>query len=108
MKIYKESQFKGGWFVGNFQPSISQIEHCEVAVKRYKKEDSEAKHYHKLADEITVVVEGVVQMNDMIFKKGDIILIEKNEAVMFRCLEDAITVVVKIPSVVGDKYVVNE
>lgn len=107
MKVYKENSFKGGWFLGNFTPSIFVCKDFEVAVKRYKSGDYEKKHLHKLADEITFIVEGKVKMNNVIYEKGDIILIEKNESTDFECLEDATTVVVKIPSVIGDKYVIE-
>ena len=39
----------GGWFIGNFNPSVWNTESFEVAVKEYKAGDKEQKHLHKIA-----------------------------------------------------------
>ena len=93
-----------GWFVGNFEPTIISSDQFEVAVKRYKAGDFEKAHHHKIATEITVIVEGEVEMNGIHFKKNDIIKINANETTDFKCITDVITVVVKTPSVKNDKY----
>lgn len=108
MKIFNLKDFTGGWFVGNFFPTIIPTEQFEVSVKNYKKGDSEISHVHLIAEEITVIAQGSVVMNGNVYKKGDIILIEKGEYTDFNVLEDSITVVVKIPSVKGDKYVADK
>lgn len=94
-----------GWFVGNFEPSILKTNDVEVAVKEYKAGDYEPTHYHKVATEITVISEGRVMMNEKTFNKGDIIIIEPNEATDFKALENTITTVVKFPGASNDKYV---
>lgn len=93
-----------GWFIGDFDKSILRTKDVEVACKYYKAGDYETRHLHKIADEITVIVYGQVQMNGIIYNKGDIVHTEKGEATDFCVLEDTATVVVKVPSVVGDKY----
>lgn len=93
-----------GWFVGAFEPALLTSKDFEVAVKRYKAGESEPKHFHKLATEITVVVSGKVKMCDQTWDEGSIIKLAPGEATSFLALEDAITVVVKTPSVIGDKY----
>lgn len=107
MKIAKlENMFKG-WFVGNFEPTLLRTNDVEVAVKSYKKGDYEEKHYHKIATELTVIVSGRVKMNGVEYGKGDIIVMEPNEATDFECLEDGTqNVVVKIPGANNDKYIV--
>ena len=55
-----------------------------------------------------LIAMGRVMMNGKIFTAGDIILLEPGEAATFEVLEDAITVVVKAPSVMGDKYPVQD
>ena len=107
MKYNLNNMIKG-WFVGDFEPTVISSKDFEVGVKRYKKGDSEAKHVHKVATEITVIVEGKVKMNDIEYVKDDIIKIGPNEPTKFECLEDAITVVVKTPSVMDDKYIIEE
>ena len=49
MKISKLSKMKKGWFVGDFNPTLIKTQSAEVAVKHYKKGDSEECHYHKIA-----------------------------------------------------------
>jgi quercetin dioxygenase-like cupin family protein len=108
MKIFNLKNFIGGWFIGDFSPTIVSTEKFEISVKNYKKGDRESSHTHLLAEELTVIAEGSVTMNGNIYKKGDIILIEKGEYTDFNAIEDSITVVVKIPSVKGDKYVADK
>lgn len=96
-----------GWFVGDFEPVALQTKQFEVACKYYAKGDYEASHVHKIATEITVIVSGSAKMNGTIYRRGDIVTIDPGEATDFAVLEDnTITVVVKTPSVMGDKYVV--
>ena len=93
-----------GWFIGNFEPSIYKTNDCEVAVKSYKKGDKEGKHYHKIATETTVIVQGKVKMFEQEYSKGDIIIVEPGDVTSFEALEDTINVVVKVPGANNDKY----
>ena len=104
MKVYHESNFKKGWFVGDFTPSIMKTGYFEVAVKRYKEDDYEEKHYHAIAKEITHIIYGTVIMNNNLYSEGDIVIIEPNEATDFKVLEDTCTLVIKVPCVKNDKY----
>lgn len=104
MESYKLKDFTGGWFIGNFEPTLVKTENFEVAVKHYKKGDKEKAHVHKIADEFTLVVQGKCRLNNEIYEVGDIIWIKSGEAAEFEALEDTINTVVKIPSVKGDKY----
>lgn len=106
MEKFNLNKMIGGWFVGDFEPTIYKTKNCEVAYKKYKKGDYEKKHLHKIATEITLIAKGKVKMNNIEYKEGDIILIKPNEATDFFALEECSTVVVKIPSVKGDKYVI--
>lgn len=105
MEIYHLDSMIRGWFVGNFEPSIYKTNDVEVAIKKYNRGDYEEKHYHKIATEITVIIYGRVKMNNVEYKKGDIIVMHPNESTDFECLEDGTqNVVVKYPSVNDDKY----
>ncbi|EAK0440367.1 hypothetical protein A9458_04795 [Campylobacter lari] len=105
MEIFSLQDMIRGWFVGNFDPSVIKTDLVEVGVKHYKKDDYEDKHYHKIATEITVIIEGKVQMGNKIYTKNDIIVIYPKESTDFKALEDTITVVVKIPGANEDKYI---
>jgi len=106
MKLYKLSNFKKGWVMGDFDSSIIRTKEAEVGIKEYKKGDKESRHVHKLAEEITVIVSGSCKINETVLKKGDVVMLDKNEPAEFECLEDGATVVIKVPSVIGDKHLV--
>lgn len=108
MTVVDLTQMTKGWFIGNFEPSLLKTNDVEVAVKRYKKGDSEEAHYHKIATEFTVVLSGCVRMGKEVHGRDSIIKIEPGEATDFECLEDAVTVVVKIPGANNDKYAIKK
>jgi quercetin dioxygenase-like cupin family protein len=97
----------GGWMVGDFDPTCIRTPACEVACKHYPAGASEAAHVHRIATELTLIAKGRVTMNGRVFTEGDIIILEPGEATDFRALEPSTTVVVKMPSVAGDKYLVS-
>ena len=105
MRTARHEDMVKGWFVGNFEPTLIKTNDVEVAVKSYNKGDYEEKHYHKIATELTVIIQGRVKMNEVEYQKGDIIVMEPMEATDFECLEDGTqNVVVKYPGANNDKY----
>lgn len=106
MQDYNLKDFIGGWVVGDFEPAILQTKDFEVAVKRYRAGDRDLRHLHKEADEITIVVSGTVIMNGKHYIANEVVLIKRGEAVEFSASSDAVTCVIKTPSVKGDKYLV--
>ncbi len=108
MKTSKLSDMKGGWFVGNFEPSLYRTNDVEAAVKSYKAGAYEHSHYHKLATEITVIVSGKVKMNGVEYNEGDIIIIEPGESTDFLAVTDSVNAVIKIPGANNDKYLTEE
>lgn len=107
MKIFRLEDMTGGWFVGNFEPSCLKTNSHEVACKKYAAGDSEPSHVHRVATEITLIVSGQVLMNGRRYSSGDIIMLDPGEATDFCALEDTVTMVVKTPSVIGDKFLVD-
>lgn len=93
-----------GWFVGDFVPSVLRTTEFEVAIKTYKAGESEPGHFHRVATEITVVVSGKVSMCGKQWGPGSIIKLSPEEATDFYAQEDSVTVVVKTPSLIGDKF----
>jgi len=106
MKLFHLKNFIGGWVVGNFDPSIIKTDQFEVAIKHYKEGQLEQRHLHKLAEEITIIVSGKVRMNSVMYTSGDIVFIDKDESTDFEVLQDTITCVIKIPSILNDKYII--
>lgn len=95
-----------GWFVGGFSPTAFSTESCEVAVKSYKLGESEDAHYHKIATEITLVLSGEVSMCNKTWGAGEIIVLAPGDVTAFEALADSVTVVVKVPGALNDKYLV--
>lgn len=93
-----------GWFVGDFQPSVLATENAEIGVQQYKAGDKEARHHHKVATEVTLILNGLVRMNNVLYGAGTIVVINPNESTDFEAVEDSTTVVVKIPGAKNDKY----
>lgn len=107
MKTYKLEEFKRGWIIGNFEPSIIKTEQFEVGVLTHKKGEVWPKHYHVIAVEYNVLLEGKMKIADKILEKNDVFVFEKNEIADPVFLEDCKVLCVKVPSVIGDKYEVS-
>lgn len=105
MKKFQLKEFMKGWFIGPFIPTLNESNHFECAVKKYNAGDYEEKHYHKLSTEYTVIASGQVRMNNVEYGPDSIIEINPFEVTDFEALTDVITFVVKIPAVIGDKYI---
>ena len=105
MKKFLLEEMVRGWFVGDFEPSVLKTNAVEVAIQKYPKGAKEEWHYHKIATEITAIASGQVKVNGEVYNSGDIIKIEPSEGTDFECLEDTITVVVKVPGALNDKYI---
>jgi hypothetical protein len=104
MEAHKLESFVKGWFIGPFTPTLNPRTDFECAVKKYRAGDSEAKHYHRIATEYTVIATGRVRMNGIEYGPESIIEIKPGEATDFEALTDTITFVVKTPALIGDKY----
>lgn len=104
MKIARIEEMKGGWFAGDFEPTLVRTSGFEAACKYYRAGDIEARHVHRVATEITVIASGAVRMNGRVCRQGDIVVLDPNESADFSVLEDAVTLVIKVPSVPGDKH----
>lgn len=104
MERYRLEDMVKGWFVGDFAPTVLATQAAEVAVKTYRAGEREARHYHKVAREVTLVQQGRVSMNGVEYGAGDIVVIAPMESTDFVVLEDTVTVVVKVPGAPDDKY----
>ncbi len=104
MQKYSVKKFKKGWFIGDFKPTLVKTKHFEIAIKKYKTGEEEPTHFHKVATEFTVVTSGLFRINKADIAPGQIIKVNPGEKVKFSCLRSGLNVVIKIPSVKGDKY----
>ncbi len=97
------NEFKLGWIIGNFEPTLFKNEHLEIGVKRFLKGAVEPTHHQLLAHEITVVVEGEIRIGTKFFKADDIVIIPPLESASFESITDSILVCIKYPSIPLDK-----
>lgn len=107
MKItrHRIEDFKGGWFIGNFEPSLLRSDEFEVSIKLHAKDEQWPTHYHKEATEYNYVFAGQVKIEDQVYVAGDIFVVEPYYIMKPEFLEDCTIMCVKTPSVPGDKYV---
>lgn len=108
MKIDKLNLMKDGWFIGNFSPSCYTTKEFEVCYKEHKKGEKWETHYHKKGTEINLLVEGKMLIQDIELNSGDIFTIHPYEIANPVFLEDCKLVIVKTPSIPGDKFNFND
>ena len=101
---YRIEDFKGGWFIGNFEPSLLKTDYFECSVKVHKSGEIWDKHFHKEATEYNFVFDGVVEINGTDYIKGDIFVIHPGFVVDPIFKKDCTIMCVKAPCVIGDKY----
>ncbi|MBE4994515.1 hypothetical protein INF73_21820 [Enterobacter cloacae complex sp. P6RS] len=106
--VLKLDDMVRGWFVGNFSPAALRTADVEVAVQRFTKGTIESNHYHRQATEVTLLLSGRARMAGLELHAGDIITLLPGNLSSFEALEDCVTVVVKHPGVLNDKFVVNK
>jgi quercetin dioxygenase-like cupin family protein len=104
MKKFRIEDMKGGWFAGDFEPSVLKTKDFEVGYKYHPAGEKWDVHYHKEADEITFLLRGRMRIQDQELVSGDIFVIPKWEVADPVFLEDCEVIVIKTPSVIGDKY----
>ena len=98
------ADFKGGWFIGNFEPSIINTSSFEVSVKTHAAGEPWQRHYHKEAIEINYVISGTVQINDETYRQGEFFIVHPGTIVDPSFPLDCCILCVKTPSVPGDKF----
>ena len=94
MKTFKISDMKGGWFVGDFVPSVLKTKKFEVGYHTHKKGDDTSNQYHKDSTEINVIIKGKMIVNKKELKTGDIFVFEPYVVSEADFLEDTELIVV--------------
>lgn len=104
MEIYNLSDMSGGWFVGDFLPSSFKTKDFEVCYKKHKKGEEWPIHYHRISTEINLLVRGKMIIQNKTIIGGNIFILHPFEIADPEFLEDCEVVVIKTPSVPGDKF----
>ncbi|MFP3524596.1 cupin domain-containing protein [Pantoea sp. SIMBA_072] len=94
----------GGWFIGDFFPAAYRTPDTEVAVQRFPAGYCGAPHHHRVATEVTLLLTGEANMAGEHLTAGDILTLSPGTSSAFEALTDCVTVVVKHPGVLNDKY----
>jgi len=103
MLIRNISEFKRGWFIGNFEPSLLKA-NFEVMLRNDKRGFRAERHFHKLATEYNVIAFGKYNINGKIYSKDDVFVIRPYLSIESECLGDGAILCVKDMSVPNDKY----
>jgi len=107
MNVYRKTPWKGGWFVGDFEPSAYRTKEFEVCYKVHTKGEEWPKHYHKVATEINYLMRGTMMVQGKKLEAGDVFILGPGEVADPEFLEDCELIVIKTPSLIGDKYPVK-
>ena len=103
MDKFSLQNFKGGWVIGNFSPSIFQHTYFEAGIKYFSQGDKEPSHAQKLATEVTIIHEGCVRIGDVILNSGEILVIYPGEFADFEAIAAGSLTCIKFPSIPSDK-----
>ena len=105
-KFHMRDAGERGWFIGQFDRAVFKTDACEVAFQtNYKGEVSEP-HYHKVATEVNLITRGLVKINGESYTAGQGVILYSGDVATCEYLEDTDTLVVKVPGVINDKYLV--
>lgn len=107
MKVSRIEDMEGGWFIGDFEPSILKTSGFEVGYKLHKKGEEWPAHYHT-GSEYNFLLSGKMRICNRVLTAGDLFEIEPYEVADPEFLEDCQVIVVKVPSKPGDKFIVEE
>ena len=108
MKVFDAAQFSHGWFVGDFEPAAYRTKDFEVAYKIHRAGEYWAPHYHAVADEINYLITGTMETNGIRLEAPCVFVIPKGEISRPVFITDVSLIVVKMPSLPGDKYEVAD
>jgi quercetin dioxygenase-like cupin family protein len=105
MILRRMDEFVGGWFVGDFEPTVHKTKDFEVCYKVHEKGEQWDAHYHK-GTEINYLIRGKMIIGGQLLVEGDVFILEPYEISDPEFLEKCELIVVKVPSDPEDKYVV--
>ncbi len=107
MNEAKLSDFLGGWLVGSFSPALFSRSDIEVGVKNLSAGFVDEPHYHIKSSEYNVLLKGSLLQNGVVIEEGSIFIFRPGEVSKVSALTDALILVIRDGSGVGDKYLVE-
>lgn len=107
MKVFRAAKWVGGWFAGDFEPAAYRTKDFEVCFKQHSKGERWPTHFHKIATEINYLIRGTMVLQGETLRPGDVFVLGPGEVSDPQFLDDCELIVVKTPSVKGDKHEVK-
>lgn len=96
---------KGGWFIGNFEPTAFKTDQFEVCYKQHSAGEKWDIHYHKQGTEINYLVKGKMILQSRELLEGDIFILYPYEIADPTFVTDCTVLIIKTPSIPGDKFI---
>ena len=104
MDVFNIDDFRGGWFIGDFEPSLLRTGDFEVGWKVHRADEGIEPHVHRRATEYNLVAAGVMDVNGHRLTPGMLFVLRPGERVDAVPVTSEVHVVcVKVPSIPGDK-----
>ena len=103
LRVAKLADFPSGWFIGNFVPTFSRQADFEICLKSFSAGDLEPEHFQEKVTEFSLVVFGNCRLGNVVLSAGEIVEVPAGISLSFEALSDCTLLVVKTPSVPGDK-----
>ena len=108
MKLFDPKDYQGGWFIGDFEPSIWRTSAYEVGYKHHTAGEPWPTHYHEHMDELTFLLSGTMIRQGQTMTGPVIFELSRGEIADPVFVTDCTIFIIKAPSVPGDKVVVNQ
>jgi hypothetical protein len=107
MREYDVSQFKLGWFIGDFEPTVLKTSEFEVCYRVQKQGEIHQPHYHPIGTEINYLIKGELRINGQLFVGPTVFVIDPGEPAYPICETDCELIIVKTPSLPNDKVLLE-
>ncbi len=102
---HRIDDFKFGWLVGDFEPSLFRTKEVEVSIKFLEEGTSEQMHYQTVSKEATIVVSGTCRVGAFELSAGDVLVLPPMLSADFFARSACIIVAIKWPSIPSDKVI---
>jgi hypothetical protein len=96
--------FKGGWIIGNFEPSLINTKNFEIAIKKIKKGFVDIPHYHTGGPEYNILISGKLIQNKTEIFPDEIFIFEAGEIARIQAIEDSVVIAIRGYSDPNDKH----
>lgn len=107
MKVFRQKKWLKGWIIGSFRPTMYDTKEFEVCYRVHPAREIIDRHYHKIATEYNYLIKGKMKILGKTIYGGDSFIINPFEIADPIFIETCEIIVVKVPSVKGDKYIIK-